>query len=570
MGSQPLLAFVILVLTGICQTTRAAVPLVYAGSCSDSSYLADGAGTLNGWGANGGNLGVGGYYDQLSPVAIPYPSGVHGWKIVSAAGGFYGDWTFAIGDDSQLYGAGHIYPTYPQYLSLIQPPAGVGGWAGVSASDQGWLAVATNGPIYGNVSGSVWWPLPPAGATRWTQVAVRSYFSPNELDLFALDDRGRLYGVYSGTAWFPSPGFTQVPLPPGATAWTNVCAGGISTLAQANDGNLYGWGHNDNGQLGLGYRFSFTNAPQKIALPSGKTGWGAISAGQYHMLATTTDGQLYAWGYNGSGQLGFGDQSSRYLPFAVPNMTNVTAIAAGYGHSVAVANCQVLAWGANSHGQLGAGFTSTFYPLPLGPQFNYDICSTNPPALPVVSVTAPDPAASEGTWLSTLGTPVTNTGRFEVSRTLATGSSLQVNFSVGGTASNGVDYLALPSSVTIPANSNSISILIVPTGSTLALDPSTVMINVLSNSAYQFGNSASATITLIQYEAPPPIPVPTLTLQLFVGTNLTGHAFAIQSSTNLTDWSVLGTGTNVWGVVSVTETNRLSFRQRFFRAMPLP
>ena len=433
----------------------------------------------------------------------------------------------------------------------------------------GWLAVATNGPIYGNIDGSGWW-LPPAGATRWIQVAVRSYVSPNELDLFALDDRGRLYGVYSGTAWFPSPGFTQVPIPPGATAWTNVSAGGQATLAQANDGNLYGWGHNDNGQLGLGYRFSFTNAPQKIALPSGKTGWGAISAGQYHMLATTTDGQLYAWGYNGSGQLGQGDQSSRYVPTVVPNMTNVTAIAAGYGHSIAVANCQVLAWGANSHGQLGAGFTSPFYPTPLGPQFTYDICSTTPPALPVVSVTAPDPAASEGTWLSTLGTPTTNTGLFEISRTLATATSLQVNFSVGGTASNGVDYLAIPSSVTIPANSNSISILIVPTGSTLALDPSTVNINVLSNSAYQFGNSTSATITLIQYDSPPPIPVPTLTLQLFVGTNLTGHVFEIQSSTNLTDWSVVGTGCNIWGVVSVTETNRLSYCQRFFRAMPLP
>ena len=100
MGSQHLLAFVILILTGISQTTRAAVPQVYAGPCSDSSYLTDAAGTLNGWGANGGNLGVGGYYDQLSPVAVPYPSGVHGWKTVSVTEGFYGDWTFAIGDDS--------------------------------------------------------------------------------------------------------------------------------------------------------------------------------------------------------------------------------------------------------------------------------------------------------------------------------------------------------------------------------------------------------------------------------------------------------------------------------------
>ncbi|NOS71474.1 MAG: hypothetical protein HOP33_16305, partial [Verrucomicrobia bacterium] len=131
-----------------------------------------------------------------------------------------------------------------------------------------------------------------------------------------------------------------------------------------------------------------------------------------------------------------------------------------------------------------------------------------------------------------------------------------------------VDYLAIPSSITIPANSNSVSLFVVPTGSTLAADPSMVVVNLLSDAAYQLGNSTNATVTLIQYESQPHLPLLPLMMQLFVGTNLNGQVFVIQSSTNMIDWSDLGTGTNVWGVVTVTETNRVNFRQRFFRALP--
>jgi hypothetical protein len=305
-----------------------------------------------------------------------------------------------------------------------------------------------------------------------------------------------------------------------------MVAGANFMLAQADDGNLYGWGHNESGQLGQG-SFVYTNTPQRIALPAGKAGWKLISAGGWHSLATTTDGQLFAWGFNGYGELGLGDNHpNRYAPTAIPNLTNVTAIAAGYNHSLAVADCQVLAWGMNSSGQLGAGFTSSYYPVPIGSQFSYDICSTTPPALPLVSITAADPNASEGTWLSIYGQ--TNTGRFVISRAVATNSSLLVKFSVGGTASNGVDYLAISSSITIPADSNSVSVVVVPTGGTLATDPATVVVNLLSDAVYQLGNSTNATVTLSQYESesgPPPLPTPMFTMQLFVGTNLNGQLF---------------------------------------------
>jgi hypothetical protein len=168
-----------------------------------------------------------------------------------------------------------------------------------------------------------------------------------------------------------------------------------------------------------------------------------------------------------------------------------------------------------------------------------------------------------------LGQSVTNTGQFEISRAVATASDLEVQFAIGGDAVNGIDYFAIPSSITIPANSNSVSLLVVPTGSTLAVDPSTVVVSLLPDASYQLGNSTNATVTVIQYESQPSFPLPALTLQLFVGTNLSGQVFEIQSSTNLVDWTDLGAGTNNWGVVTVTETNRGQFRQRFFRALPV-
>jgi hypothetical protein len=554
--------------------SASAGPRVYSGANSYSSFLVDGAGSLVAWGDNGyGNLGIGGNANQLTPVAAPSPTGVHGWRAIAPASSFaMGNYTYAIGADGLLYVAGFAGFGLPSnyYFAQVTPFAGINGWTSVAASSVGWLAVATNGYIYGSINGTVTW-APRPGATRWTQVALGSYFQPNELDIHALDDRGKIFGVYSGTAWFPSPTFTEIPVPSGATAWTNVVAGRFFVLAQANNGNLYGWRRNESGQLGTGSSFTLTNTPQLVPLPAGKTGWGLIAAGGSHVLATTTDGQLYVWGSASHGQLGLGDTSpNRTSPTPVPNLTNVTAIAAGYRHSLVVANCETIVWGHNSIGSLGLGFTSPYYPLPIAAQLTYDICDTNPPPLPVVSITAPDPNASQGTWLSTLGAPATNTGRFEISRAVAAATSLNVNVSIAGTASNGVDYLALPTYVTIPANSNAASLLVVPTGSNLAFDPSTIVVSVLPDANYQLGNTTNATVMLIQYEAEPGgPPVPDFKLHLFVGTNLAGQVFTIQASTNLIDWAEIGTGTNIFGVVTVSETNRTRFRQRFFRAFPV-
>ena len=81
------------------------------------------------------------------------------------------------------------------------------------------------------------------------------------------------------------------------------------------------------------------------------------AVGAYHSLVIkTTDGSLWAWGYNGNGQLGDNTLNPHTTPQPVSGLTNVVAVAAGVTHSLALKSDATLwAWGYNYYGQLGNG-----------------------------------------------------------------------------------------------------------------------------------------------------------------------------------------------------------------------
>jgi hypothetical protein len=128
-------------------------------------------------------------------------------------------------------------------------------------------------------------------------------------------------------------------------------------LVVATDGSLYAWGYNGDGQLGDGTTTD-RSAPAEISVP-GKT-FEAVSAGGAYSLAIATDDSLYAWGYNGEGQLGDGTTTDRSAPveISVPGKT-FEAVSAGEDHSLAIAtDGSLYAWGWNYYGQLGDGTTT--------------------------------------------------------------------------------------------------------------------------------------------------------------------------------------------------------------------
>ena len=138
-----------------------------------------------------------------------------------------------------------------------------------------------------------------------------------------------------------------------------LACGGSHTIALSKDGEIYGWGCNQKGQIGDGTYIKKT-APVKV---NGLSGIIAITSGgalgvdtNSHNLALKSDGTVWAWGSNSDGQLGDGTDIDRNTPVQVGGLSHVIAIAGGGAHSVALkSDGTVWAWGCNWAGQLGIG-----------------------------------------------------------------------------------------------------------------------------------------------------------------------------------------------------------------------
>jgi N-acetylneuraminic acid mutarotase len=113
-------------------------------------------------------------------------------------------------------------------------------------------------------------------------------------------------------------------------------------------------------------------------------------------------------------------------------------------------------------------------------------------ALPVINIAAPDANASESG-------PVSRP--FIISRSGETDSALTVRFNVSGSATAGLDYSALGTSVTIPAGASSVSLNVSPIDDALVEGPETVRVALAPDSAYALGAEVSSTIDIADDDA---------------------------------------------------------------------
>jgi len=139
------------------------------------------------------------------------------------------------------------------------------------------------------------------------------------------------------------------------TSWVNIATGVNFTFANRNNGTLWSWGRNNYGELVQGDTTS-RSSPTQIG---SSTLWSQIAAGANFALATRTNGTLWAWGRNNNGQLGLGFQFyGPSNPNQVGALTNWSQVAAGQSFSVAVKTDGTLwSWGLNDVGQLGLGYS---------------------------------------------------------------------------------------------------------------------------------------------------------------------------------------------------------------------
>ena len=91
-----------------------------------------------------------------------------------------------------------------------------------------------------------------------------------------------------------------------------------------------------------------------------------VHAGEYHSLALTSSGEVYSWGSNSNGQLGLDSVSERYYsPVKIGGIPKIKALAAGSKHTLLLSEAgDVYSFGGNEYGQLGIGTTQTFVRVP--------------------------------------------------------------------------------------------------------------------------------------------------------------------------------------------------------------
>ena len=132
--------------------------------------------------------------------------------------------------------------------------------------------------------------------------------------------------------------------------WKEVAAGYEYALAIKNDGTLWAWGANYFGMLGDGTYFTRIS-PVQIG---SETNWSKIATGEVNSLALKTDGTLWAWGRNNSGQLGDGTNTEKLVPIQVGVDSDWKEISVGTLHCIALkSNGTLWTWGENGNGQLG-------------------------------------------------------------------------------------------------------------------------------------------------------------------------------------------------------------------------
>jgi alpha-tubulin suppressor-like RCC1 family protein len=138
----------------------------------------------------------------------------------------------------------------------------------------------------------------------------------------------------------------------GGTNWKQVSCGSAHTLAIKTDGTLWSWGRNTSGQLGDN---TTTNRLTPVTTFAGGTNWKQVSGGNFHTAAIKTDGTLWTWGNNSYGRLGDNTATNRSTPVTTfAGGTNWKQVSCGDLHTTAIKTDGTLwTWGRNYNGQLG-------------------------------------------------------------------------------------------------------------------------------------------------------------------------------------------------------------------------
>jgi len=218
---------------------------------------------------------------------------------------------------------------------------------------------------------------------------------------------------------------------------------------------------------------------------------------------------------------------------------------------------------------------------------------TNRP--PIVTIVATDPVAIEGTnfwvWLGETNAPptwaawpaancrfFTNWGPKAATMTVrrwgGTNADLTVPYAIGGTASNGVDYVAIPGVVTIPAGQRAAVITIMPIDDGPPDITKTVILSLTPSTNtppdYRLGFPRRAAAIILDSSGPPPVTalLPDRCFQL-VMPGPDAAWFSMEYSTDLANWTPVCTNQVVNGSINFVDPDTQNDQARYYRAVPI-
>ena len=123
------------------------------------------------------------------------------------------------------------------------------------------------------------------------------------------------------------------PVQIGSSSWKFVDQwnNGDTSAAIRSDGILFAWGLNSSGQVG-----DYTTANKSSPVQIGSSSWISVCAGSNMTMAITNDNALYAWGSNTNGQLGDGTAVNRSSPVQIGVSQKFSDVQLGISHAIAI------------------------------------------------------------------------------------------------------------------------------------------------------------------------------------------------------------------------------------------
>ena len=228
---------------------------------------------------------------------------------------------------------------------------------------------------------------------------------------------------------------------------------------------------------------------------------------------------------------------------------------------------------------------------------NISVLAPTPPATnhtaPVVMISAIDPVAILGTncwtysglsnsaatwtnWVAGTKVAVTNCGpktaTFSIYRSGDTNAALTVTYRISGTATNGIDYVALSGAVTVPAGQRQAMISVIPLDDGSPDLNSTVILTLAPSTntpvAYTLGSPSSAGAVILDSTTPNQ-PSGLLAGRTFHvnASGPDGAWFRVEYSTDVVNWTPICTNQVVNGSIDFVDPSASSAQARFYRAV---